>query len=311
MLTDAQLISMLAPPDHPVDVVFDSDTRNEIDDQYALIYLLKNSEKLHLRALYAAPFFNDRSASPGDGMEQSYEEQLHLLRMMGREDLLPVTFRGSDRYLPDEKTPVDSPAARDLAARAMAYSPEEPLYVVTIGCITNVASAILLAPEIADRIVVVWLGGNATHIGTCDEFNMMQDIAAARVACRKAPFVQLPCSGVVDRFHFSIVELKSLLSGYGPVCDYLVSITEELARARSDFDHIAYSKVIWDVTAVAWLVNGAKFFNSRITNLHLPTYSNHYEEIPERLMRYVTKVEQVPLATDMVQKLTDGKRFAR
>ncbi len=46
----------------------------------------------------------------------------------------------------------------------MARSRDDSLlYVATIGAITNVASAILMEPEIITRIVVVWLGGHALH----------------------------------------------------------------------------------------------------------------------------------------------------
>ena len=80
---------------------------------------------------------------------------------MNREDLKNRVFRGSREYLPDEKTPVVSEAAEDLADRAMSYTRENPLYVVAIAAITNIASAILLRPEITERMVLVWLGGNA------------------------------------------------------------------------------------------------------------------------------------------------------
>ena len=53
----------LMHPDHPVDVVLDTDTYNEIDDQYALSYLLKSGDKLTVKALCAAPFFNNNSTS--------------------------------------------------------------------------------------------------------------------------------------------------------------------------------------------------------------------------------------------------------
>ena len=43
-----------------VDVVLDTDMYNEIDDPFALGYLLASREKLCLKAVYAAPFFNER-----------------------------------------------------------------------------------------------------------------------------------------------------------------------------------------------------------------------------------------------------------
>ena len=143
-MTELQRLRNLEVPTGNIDCVLDTDTYNEIDDQYALSLMIK-SPKLNLRAIYAAPFFNTHSTSPEDGMERSYDEILKLLTLMGKEDRKADVFKGSRTYLPDEKTPVDSPAARHLCELAMTYSVEKPLYVVAIGAITNVASALLLA----------------------------------------------------------------------------------------------------------------------------------------------------------------------
>mgnify|MGYP002518163656 CR=1 FL=1 len=42
--------------------------------------------------------------------------------------------------------------ARDIIARAMAHCAEDPLYVVAIGAITNVASALIMEPSIKENI---------------------------------------------------------------------------------------------------------------------------------------------------------------
>ena len=159
--SDEELVRRLQPPKGKVDMVLDTDTYNEVDDQFALSYALLSPEKLNVQAIYAAPFYNDRSGGPKDGMEKSYGEILRLLDRLGVDPEGRV-FRGSESYLPDGRTPVDSPAARDLVARAMARPEDDPLYVVASGAITNVASAILMEPRITRRIVVVWLGGHPT-----------------------------------------------------------------------------------------------------------------------------------------------------
>ena len=158
---------MLTCPEGMVDMVLDTDTYNEIDDQFALSYALFAEERLQLKAVYAAPFFNERSTGPADGMERSYQEILKLFRLAGKE--VPA-FRGTPGYLQDEKTPWDSPAARDLCDRAMQYTWEKPLYVVCLGAITNVASALLLQPDIADRIGVPLAVQQSQHPVACQLF---------------------------------------------------------------------------------------------------------------------------------------------
>lgn len=163
-----------------IDVALDTDTYNEIDDQFALAYLLSSPEKMNVKAIYAAPFHNEKSDGPADGMEKSFQEIHRILGLVGREELKERVFRGSRSYLADETQPVISPAAEHLAGLAMRYTPQKPLYVAALGAITNVASAMLLQPEIRDRIVLVWLGGNAHWWPDNREFNLMQDVAAAR-----------------------------------------------------------------------------------------------------------------------------------
>ena len=113
------LLRRLEKPKGRVDVILDTDTYNEIDDQFALSYMLRSPEKLNVKAIYAAPFHNEKSNGPADGMEKSYQEILNILELAGRAELKQEVYRGSLRYLPDEETPVDSPAAANLAERAM------------------------------------------------------------------------------------------------------------------------------------------------------------------------------------------------
>jgi inosine-uridine nucleoside N-ribohydrolase len=243
-------LQQLTPPSGKVKMVLDTDTYNEVDDQFALAYAYLSKEKIDLQAVYAAPFHNARSEGPGDGMEKSYQEILHLLKLLGKSPE-GFAFRGSDRYLEDVSKPIRSEAALDLVKKAMASSPENPLYVVPVGCITNIASAILIEPEIIKNIVVVWLGGNDLNWPTQKEFNLMQDVLAARVVFNSGvPLVTMPCRPVVSHFHTTIPELKYYLEKKNELSDYLYNIVVEYSGGRD-----AWSKVIWDVTAVAWLVN--------------------------------------------------------
>ena len=300
-----QLLRNLEVPAGPVDCVLDTDTYNEIDDQYALSLMVK-SPKLHVKGLFAAPFFNGHSTSPEDGMEKSYDEILHLLRLLGREDLNDLVYKGSRTYLPDEKTPVESPAARRLVELAQGYSAEKPLYVVAIGAITNVASALLMDPGIAERIVLVWLGGHAFEWPNTKEFNLWQDVAAARIVfgCG-CPLVQLPCMGVVSAFYVSKPELEYWLAGKNPLCDYLARHTIE--EAESYAKGKVWSRVIWDVTAVAWLLNeGNRFLESRIVPSPVPEFDGYYAHDAFRHpMRYVWHIRRDALLGELFRVLAE------
>lgn len=297
-----QLLKNLEVPSSAVDVVLDTDAFNEIDDQFAISYLLYSAEKLHVKAINAAPFLNTKSVSPQDGMEKSFAEILKILDLASRNDLSDSTYRGSKTYLPDEKTPVVSPASEHLASLALRYSAERPLYVVAIGAITNIASAILMRPEIRENIVVVWLGGNSADAA---EFNMCQDIAAARVVfgCG-VPLVQLPCGGVVDSFYTTGPELEHWLVGKNRLSDYLaenvIREAEKYAKGKP------WSRVIWDVTAVAWLLNDhQRFMNDRLERSPVPEYDFHYAFDKNRhFIKYVYHISRDPIFEDLFNKLT-------
>ncbi len=295
-------LKQLEPPKGKVRMVLDTDTYNEMDDQFALCYAFLSKEKIQLEAVYAAPYFNDRSKSAGDGMEKSYQEILRLLKMLGK---VPdgFAFRGSDRYLEDISRPIRSEAALDLVKKAMASSPEDPLYVVPVGCITNIASALLIEPKIIENIVIVWLGGNALYWPHQKEFNLMQDVLAARVVLNSGvPLVIMPCANVISHFHTSIPELKTFLQGKNTLSDYLLNMTIEYSGGRD-----VWSKVIWDVTAVAWLVNPS----------WLPTNIEHSPVLTDQVtysidhtrhfIRMATSVNRDAIFRDLFAKLTGLK----
>ncbi|GHU73792.1 hypothetical protein AGMMS49992_13540 [Clostridia bacterium] len=302
MLTLERRIKSLTCPTGKVDMVLDTDTYNEIDDQFAVSYALRASEKLNVKAFYAAPFLNGRSTSPQDGMEKSYDELLKLLNLAGENT--PV-FKGSTAYLADEHTPIDSPAAADLAERAAAYSPERPLYVAAIGAITNVASALLIRPEIADNIVVVWLGGNSLEWPDTREFNMAQDVAAARVVYGSgAPLVMLPCMGVVSAFTTTGPELTQWLSGTNPLAEYLMHQT--IDEANTYASGRVWSRPIWDVTAIGWLLNDdSKLMLDKQIPTPIPEYDNYYGFDPRRPpCSYVYHINRDALLADLFAKIT-------
>ena len=298
-----RIIKRLERPDGIVDTVLDTDTYNEIDDQYALAYMLKSDDKIRVKAIYSAPFTNSKSKSPKDGMEKSYEEIRHILQLMGQEKMFGSIYKGSEASLPDEKTPVISDAAKDLAKRAMEYSEDNPLYVIAIAAITNIASAILMNPEIVNRIVIVWLGGNALEWPDNKEFNLYQDIAGARLVfgCG-VPLVQLPCMGVVSAFTVSGPELEAYIKGKNGLCNYLADYTAKEAAACGA--GAVWSRPIWDVTAVGWLL-GKELMYDRLEYAPIPEYDHRYSICREgHFYKYVYHINRDKLLADLVEKLT-------
>ncbi|MBP7308812.1 MAG: hypothetical protein KA959_05795, partial [Polaromonas sp.] len=143
-------------PNGRVHIVIDTDAANEIDDQFALAWALLHPERLQIHGIYATPFsFAHRRStyaaaapdappfnSPDVGMQRSYDEIIKVQALMALSSPLP-TFKGSPAYLRSLNEPIRSDATDHLIATALAMPQDEPLYVVAIGCATNVASALL------------------------------------------------------------------------------------------------------------------------------------------------------------------------
>ncbi len=295
---DVLLDRLSLPAEGKLSMVLDTDTYNEVDDQFALAYSLLSPERLDVQAVYAAPFHNDRSSGPRDGMEKSYDEIVRLLIKMGRSPENFV-FKGSESYLPDGDTPVSSPAAQDLVHRAMARPDGDPLYVAAIGAITNVASALLMEPELVKKIVVVWLGGQPLSYPTAREFNLTQDVPAARVVLDSGvPFILVPCMGVASHLLATVPELKAYIGGKNPLCDALV----ELFAAYST-DHFAWAKEIWDVAVIGCLVN-PEWVPTVLEPSPLLAEESFWGRNPERhLIRVATGIHRNPIFKDMYEKL--------
>ena len=117
------------------------------------------------------------------------------------------------------------------------------------------------------------------------------------------PFVSLPCVGVVSAFTTSEHELRHWLGGKGALCDYLVENT--VAAAEKYAKGTPWTRVIWDVCAVGWLVGGDRLVRSDLREIRLPDYDHGYEPpIEGSVMRYVYEIRRDALFSDMVSKLT-------
>ncbi|MDR2673505.1 MAG: nucleoside hydrolase [Opitutaceae bacterium] len=234
----------------PLRVVLDTDTFNEVDDQFALAYLCLSPDRLRLEAVHAAPFTNARSSGPADGMEKSYREIHRVLALLGGAAGIRVC-RGATAYIGAAGRPVESEAVRDLIARALDDTRPGPLHVLGIAAATNLASAILLAPEIIPRVRLVWLGGHPLAWPTAHEFNLQQDVRAAQILFEcGVPLTLVPCKNVAEHLRTTIPELRGRLASGNGLCAFLQRRFAEFLTLRN-----LRSKPLWDVVAGALLVN--------------------------------------------------------
>jgi purine nucleosidase len=290
-------LARLAVGQPALPVVIDSDVANEIDDQFALAWALL-SPALDVQAIYACPFsFAHRRAeallvpganphsrafnSPEQGMERSYEEAVRVIDlvldpMLGlageqahdrgprdRGPKRPLVLRGSAQYLPSLTQACNSEAAHDLIQRARAQDPSQALYVLALGCLTNIASALLMAPDIASRMVLVWTAGFPSQSHQVNHaFNMEQDVWATQVVLNSGtPLAYLPGYQVGVQLRLSYPEMQAWVQGRGAIGNYLHELYthnplwDMLGQSEQAYQAPGYGWVIWDLVCMAWVLN--------------------------------------------------------
>lgn len=280
----------------PVEAVLDTDTFNEMDDQFALVFALLSPELLQLRAVTAAPFFNELSSGPADGMEKSYQEIRRILDLADAPESL--AFRGSLSYLPDRNTPVDSPAARRIVELALdAKRRGKVLHILAIATLTNVASALLLAPEIAGNCVIVWLGGNPPDWPDFREFNLKQDIPAAQVVFDSgAPVVHIPCVHGAETLITTLAELEEHCAPFGRLGAGLYAVARRFMSREG-------SRIIWDISTVGIFAAPEAFTSELSPILKLGDDGRWRREPGRPLCRYVSRINRDPVFRALFGKL--------
>lgn len=230
--------------------ILDTDTFNEMDDQYAVAYAAA-SDKIDLLAINAAPFHNGRSESYEDGMEKSYDEIMRVLDVIGMTDKFPV-YKGSRSRISDgpDLRPVESEAARNIVR--LARETNEPLYILATGAITNVVSAYMLDPTIAENTCVIWLGGHCLDNAAVDEFNLMQDYAAGQLLLNlDIPLVLLPAWGHgTSALLAKLSDLQKIEGDSRAAVFFRKTLPEEHNPGLYDPD---WNRIIWDLAAPAVL----------------------------------------------------------
>lgn len=321
----------LAHPGSGARVIIDTDTANEIDDQYALAWALLSPERIKLEGVTAVPFsfahhrdglirsvqivqqggpatreeeeFMGGLAGwaqrmidtgrdpkqtlftlPDQGVELSYQEILRVFAKCGV-DAEGKVFRGSAGYLQSLDQPLDTPAARFIIESARRRE-EGPVYVLALGALTNVASALLMAPDIIDNLVIVWTSGFPTYAPFSNQpsLNLVQDVLASRLLfdCG-VPHIYLPGYHVGAQLKLSLPEMEAFVKGRGAIGDYLHHLYTHNPLHEMFAITGAQTKtwVIWDMINIAWLLDPAYVATFSTTSPRLDE-GLHWQHAAER-----------------------------
>jgi len=233
-----RLVPTIPPKEQRIRVIIDTDAKNEIDDIWAIALAIVSPARFAIEGFVASNFDNERPEAGPESVEASAREIETILAKAGLAGRYPIK-RGSPpmryQYEPSESEGVDF-----IIERAMASTPQDPLWIVGLGSATNLASAYLKEPRIADRIRVFW------HFRTrwpeqCWNFNVIGDVRAARLVFHSdLPFVLFDTGTHLScPMEFS----EKFVAGFFDLGDIAALIDPELAS----WEVVDCPEVNWDL----------------------------------------------------------------
>ena len=286
------------PEEKIVRVLIDTDAKNEADDQFAIVQALL-SPKLENKGFIAAHF----GTRLPDSMERSYAELEKIFDLMGFEKE-GMIFRGAERAIQDKAVPQVSEGARKIVEEAMKND-ARPLYILFLGPLTDMASALLMEPRIARRCTVIWIGGGRYPSGGI-EFNLGNDIEAANVVfSSKVPVWQIP-KNVYEMMAVSFAELELNVYPHGAIGKYLLEQMNEHAKEDiprlSDF-RSGETWVLGDSPAVGVLLYEHRFCYDWVQAPLITKDMTYVQTGLNRPIRVYREVDSYLILNDLYAKL--------
>lgn len=254
-------VPVIPPKGERLRVVIDSDAKNEIDDQWAIALAILSPERFDIEGFVGANFDNAHGG-PGGVMDsvREIETVLEKAGMAGKWPVLPGSHPMRYQFEPSESKGVDF-----IIERAMAGSPENPLWVVGLGAATDMASAFLKEPRIVDRVVAFW------HFRTrwpekCYNFNVFGDVRAARLLFHSPLSFVLFDTGTYLRCPME--ESAANVALYGELGKYLHEYRNQLpwyADPKKGFFDLGDIAALVDPDLACWEVTACPEVNWDVT----------------------------------------------
>jgi len=284
-------------------VWLDADTGNEMDDLYAIVRLVKEPSA-ELIGLSSAHFnnpdllvFEKWNAYDTKGLNTIADSQRlneQILKALKRLDIAHPL--GADRQVGrawGQEDARDSEAARAIIAAVKTLREGEKLDILTIGAMTNLASALILAPEIKSRIRCFALGTQydpKTKVWNKNEFNIRNDLNAFDYLLNLEGFdLTMMCLQAARPLQFKRDYTYQKLDESIET----EKILEDRWREQNPQDA---TRVMWDLALVEAYLNPSL---AQIETVTTPP------ENKQRQIRAYTKIDEVALADDFWKMLKD------
>ncbi|MCE7798663.1 nucleoside hydrolase [Sphingobium sufflavum] len=214
-----------APPAGPRSrLIFVNDLSGDIDGLFAAVHAIL-SPTSQLRAIVGTG-----TGRPGETARRSTELAREILSLMPRHAAAIAVQEGAPAKLSDIHSPIRSAGTQAIIDEALRTDTSLPLYVAVGGGLTEVASALLLEPRIADRMTLVWIGGDAYPAGGTGETNFNIDPLAAQYIFNESrvPIWQIP-RAVYGTCLVSDTEIQAHVAPHGRIGAWLYARIFEAA----------------------------------------------------------------------------------
>jgi purine nucleosidase len=162
-----------------IHVIFDTDANNEVDDQFALAYLLFSGNHFFVDGVTVNATSSPDGFSNFSPVEWHYDEAKRVMQLCGVWGTIPL-FTGAQASFQEIKDHLNEPQfdgyeAVEFIIEQALQPREERLVLLPVGKLTNIALALKKEPQIAERVHIAWLGSNYPEPG---EHNQNWDIPA-------------------------------------------------------------------------------------------------------------------------------------
>ncbi len=293
----ARTVPSIPNPRKRLPLLIDTDAANEIDDLYAIALAVHSPAELAIEGFVATHF---AARSGPESTRESFVAIEETLAAAGMS--FPIAMGGDPMCYP--QVPQKSDGAQFIIDAALRASPDEPLMVLVLGAASNTASALLLKPEIADRIVVMFHGrSETTWPERSTQFNIYGDILAAQYLLEsRVPLIWFDTGTALTA---SMEETADRLAPLGDLGAFL----HEYRRRNAWYQES--TKGFFDLGDVAWLIDPTLCENSVINAPTLTRWMYFDHEKTHGSMRFVGNIKVKPTWDLFYQRLASAAGGSR
>jgi inosine-uridine nucleoside N-ribohydrolase len=295
----------------PRAILLTTDTGADMDDQWVLAHLTLSPE-FDLRGVVTThtgqnPVLAAPAAESSAHVAREVLDQLPLSRR-------PKVIAGSSEALRAKAEPRLGPGVDFILRESRGFNRKRPLTVLVIGAATDLASALLADPSLAERIEIIAMAFSKWPEGN-DPFNVKNDVKAWQVLLESpAPIVVADTVVALDDLRMTREHAQSLLEGRGEPGRYLAGLLVSWLECQGDLVQTVTddrnSWPVWDEATVAYLLGLAK---SEVHPRPLLRDDLKFEHPPSvqssgPTVRWVTEINSEKLWEDFSRKLDHARR---